>query len=174
MLGIAFDIYGTIVLTDCVAENYYKLRRGFREVLREARAKRYAVGFFGDDDEQTINTVLARAGIKGYEVHYGSEFDEDGLKKLPLFKFSPFVYVGDMPRDLRAAEKYKVPFIKVPPFVIKKDKFDMSIVFELADSIIQGKIEQFARKHKLRKIKDIYTNENLRIKIGEPTIAQFF
>ena len=124
--GFAYDLYGTLVLTDCLASGNYAPRKGVLEVLGKQKAEGRKLACFADDDKQTVESVLEKSGLRKFfdEVHYGHELDEEGLKQLARAKFKVLAFSGDMPRDERAAEKYGAGFVKVPPYTVESNPFD--------------------------------------------------
>jgi len=154
--GFVYDLYGTLVLTDCLVAGDYAPQAGVRQVLSEQKRKGYRIPCFADDDRGIVDDVLRRSGLQELfdEIHYGNELDEEGLKDIRRVRFSVLAFAGDMPRDERAAERYGVSFVKVPPFTIRKGGPDFRRVGEAISAGVAGRWIDYARKNGLGRAGD--------------------
>ncbi|MEM4389546.1 MAG: hypothetical protein QXG98_02695 [Candidatus Micrarchaeia archaeon] len=179
--GFAYDLYGTLVLTDCLLMHDYRLRAGARKVLAEQRRKGYRLACFADDDKKIVSEVLQKSGLSELfdEVHYGNELDEEGVKDLRRVRFRVLAFIGDMPRDERAAEKYGVSFVKVPPFTVRGDRFDFVQVGKAVAAGVKGDWIDYASANGLRRAGDEknveFVGEGQRVKVEKDRwVARFY
>ena len=157
MVLIAYDLLGTLVLQDCQAAKSFAPRAGALDVLKAQRRLGWKAALFADDTRELVDEVLLKSGLAGAfsETHAG-EFDSEGLKNLDAFagKDQWVVFIGDMTRDLRAAQKYGVSLVKVLPFTSRDEKFDLMRVQELVEAVLSGKFAEFKAKHAMQKAQE--------------------
>ncbi|MEM3030838.1 MAG: hypothetical protein QXH27_03830 [Candidatus Micrarchaeia archaeon] len=179
--GFVYDLYGTLVLTDCLVTGDYGPRAGAHRMLTEQKRRGYRLACFADDDRRLVGEVLRKSGLAEAfdEVHYGNELDEEGLKDLRRVRFRVLSFAGDMPRDERAAEKYGVSFVKVPPFTVRKDGFDFVRVGKAIAAGVEGDWIEYARANGLRRAGDEhnveFVGEGQRVKVENSRwVARFY
>ena len=174
MVFIIYDLLGTLVLQDCQITQSFAPRRGALDTLRAQRRLGWMSALFADDERKLVEEVLLKSGLAGAfaEIHSGEEFDEEGLKNLSALSKKNYwvIFVGDMTRDLRAAKKYGISFVKVLPFTSREEEFDFSEVHELIDAIISEKFGEYKEKHKLEKVYEApefidFAGEHVRVRV---------
>ena len=151
---VAYDLLGTVVPADCMITHSFAPRKGFLDMVARQRALGWRIALFADDTRDEVVEVLGKAGLGRIfdEVHTGEEFDQQGLKDLSRFgEEAQVVFVGDMPRDLRAAQKYGASFVGVPPFSTREEKFDFASVQEVLEACSTGRVAELAKKRALCK-----------------------
>jgi hypothetical protein len=174
MVLVIYDLLGTLVLEDCQVVQSFAPRKGALDVLRAQRRLGWASALFADDERKLVEEVLLKSGLAGAftEIHTGEEFDDEGLKNLSTLSKRDYwvVFIGDMTRDLRAAKKYGVSFIKVPPFTSRDEGFDFGVVRELLEAVIFERFKEFKDKYRLEKAYETpefidFAGEHVRIRV---------
>jgi len=173
MVLVVYDLLGTLVLQDCQALNSFAPRRGAMDALKAQRRLGWKAALFADDAKELVEGVLLKSGLAGAfsEMRCG-EFDNEGLKNLDSYsgKDSWIIFIGDMARDLRAAQKYGVSLVRVLPSSPRDEKFDFMRVQELLEAILSGQFAELKAKWALQKVLEApdfieYSAEGFRIRV---------